>query len=66
MQPMPSAATPITDKSGWRQAPSLRQPDGISTIDKLCEAADRVAEAQRPGLTSPCTSKSSNIRGASP
>jgi hypothetical protein len=29
------------DKSGWTEATPLKQPLGISTIDRLCEAADR-------------------------
>jgi hypothetical protein len=35
------------DRSGWRDSPQLRQPDGVNYVDALCDDEDRRFRAQR-------------------
>jgi hypothetical protein len=35
------------DRSGWRDSPPLRQPDGVNYVDALCDQADKIDRAER-------------------
>jgi hypothetical protein len=35
------------DRSGWRDSPQLRPPEGINYVDALCDHADAIDRAER-------------------
>jgi hypothetical protein len=35
------------DRSGWRDSPQLRPPEGVNYVDALCDQADAIDRAER-------------------